>query len=222
VVLQDLPDIKYQGGAIGVGKRLDANAGLTAAGTVALPAAATIGGLTVADPNVIQPADHALIAWSYDPSFASTGNLLTNGTFYLSAVRLRRTATIATVWWAQSAAGVTATSGQNFACLINSAGTILSSVGVDAKVTGSGPQTATLGTPQTNLPAGLYWVGLLFNAATAPTAARTNGIQTAINTAGQSGATLRYATNGTSLTALPGSVTPGSNAIGPSLWAAVS
>lgn len=221
-MLQDLPDIKYQAGGIGVGKRLDANAGFTASGTVSLPAAVTVGGLTVVDPNMILPSDHALVAWSYDPSFASTGNLLTSGTLYLSAFRLRRLQTITKVWWAQSTAGVTPTAGQNFAGLISSAGTVLSSASADSNVTGSGPQNVTLTTPQTNAAAGLYWVFLLFNAGTAPTAARTNGIQTGINTLGQTGATLRYATNGTGLTALPGSVTPGSNAIGPSLWVGAS
>lgn len=223
MALQDMPDLKYQAGGIAATKPFTAAAGLTASGAVSLPGATTIGGLTVADPNSAQPGDHGFVAWSYDPSFASTAQILTNGTLYLSAVRLRRSTTVAKVWWAQSAAAVTPTAGQSFACLINSAGTVLSSAGIDTQIAGAnGTQNATLTAPQTNLAAGLYWVGLLANAATAPTLARTNGLLTGLNNANLAGASLRYATNGTGLTALPASVTPAGNTAGPSLWAAVS
>jgi hypothetical protein len=51
---------------------------------------------------------------------------------------------------------------------------------------------------------------------------RTNGSTTGTNNAGCAAATYRFCTNGTGLTALPGSITPSSNAVGPSIWAAVS
>lgn len=222
-MLNDLPDIKYAAGAIAVGKTVNITGGLTASSAATLAAGTTIGGLTMADPNMFLPADHGFVAWSYDPSFASTTGALTAGTLYLSAVRLRRAQTITKVWWAQTTAASSVTSGQNYAALISSAGTVLSSVGIDSAITGSNnPISATLGAAQTNAPAGVYWVAILTNATTPPTLVRTNGVLTGLNNAGLTGATLRYAVNGTGLTALPGSITPSSNSVGPSWWVAVS
>lgn len=223
-MLQDV-DLKYAAGGILVGKRLDASNGLTAAGATTLPAGTTIGGQAYAvNPSTWMPEDYGLIAWSSDPAIGtSTTQATTNGTLYLSALRIRRAATITNVHWAPNAAGVTPTSGQSFAALVNSTGTILSSVGIDALVTtaaGNKP-TAVLAAPQA-VAAGMYWVVLLFNAATPPVLLRTSGQQLGTNNYGLTAATLRFATNGTSATALPGSFTPGSNVAGPSLWVAVS
>lgn len=217
-------DLKYRAGALATTKSLTTDGTLTAGVGVSTPAL-TLGGVSIAAiPSNWQPEDYGLIAWQGDPSvFTSQTQLLTNGTIYLSGLRIRKATTITNVHWAPQAAGVTPTAGQNYAALVNSAGTILSSVGVDDKVTATAGTkvTAVLAAPQAVTP-GMYWVAMLFNAATAPTLLRTSGQQTGTNNYGLTAATYRYAINGTSATALPANFTPGSNALGPALWAAVS
>lgn len=222
-------DLKYQAGALATGKDFVTSGALTSA-SVTVTGSAAVGSLAVGgvafagNPSSWEPEDYSLIAWSYDPAVGTTNTTATaNGTIYLSAVRIRRPATITNVHWAPNAAGVTPTSGQNFAALVNSSGVILSSVGVDALVT-SGPGTKTtaiLAAPQ-SVTAGMYWVALLFNAGTPPVLLRTSGQQAGTNNYGLTAAALRFATNGTGATVLPASFTPGSNGSGPSLWVAVS
>lgn len=222
-MLQDV-DLKYQAGKLKTGADFTTAGALTAA-SATISGALTIGGSAYAvNPSTWMPEDYGLIAWSSDPAIGtSTTQTVTNGTIYLSALRIRRAVTITNVHWAPNAAGVTPTSGQNFAALVSSAGTILSSVGVDALVTtaaGNKP-IAVLAAPQA-VAAGMYWVALLFNAATPPVLLRTSGQQLGTNNYGLAAAGLRFATNGTAATALPGSFTPASNVAGPALWVAVS
>jgi hypothetical protein len=207
-VLQDI-DLKYVGGV------------LTAGSPLAVPSL-TVAGAPVTGPSTPQPADHGFTVWTYDPSFASTGQLLTNGTVYLSAVFLRAATTVTKCWWLMSTAASTPTAGQNWVGLVNSSGQILSTASIDALITTSTvARSATLTTPQA-VAAGTYWVAFVCNASTGPTLLRTNGLSTGTNNAGLSGATLRYATNLTGQTSLPASLTMGSNVAGPSLWVAVS
>jgi hypothetical protein len=171
----------------------------------------------------VAPPDSGLLSWSYDPAFTSTGQLTVNGTLYLIKVPIRSLQPISTIWWNASAPGVTPTSGQNWAGIFNSSGTLVASVGVDAKVTSSNtPVSVTLGTSYTPTQPGFVWVALLFNAATPPTLLRTNGANLSTNNAGLAASAYRFATNGTGLTALPGSVTPSSNAAGPAIWVGVA
>jgi hypothetical protein len=226
-MLQDV-DLRYQAGKLATDKNVTLNGTLTVGGaatlnsSLAVTGAVTVGGTVLADPNISLPGDHGLISWSYDPSFASSNQLLTNGTVYLSAVRIRRATTISKVWWLASTVGATPTTGQNVAGLYSSAGTLLSSVNVDSLVTGSNSaQNATLAAAQA-VTAGLYWVGLVFNASTAPTLLRTNGAFAGTNNANLGVSGYRYATNGTSQTTLPSPITPSSNSTGPSLWVGAS
>lgn len=210
MTLQDIDLVYDRTGALTTGKSLKVGGTLTVAGN------------PVAAPNMALPADHGFTAWSYDSSFASTGQLLTNGTIYLSAVYLRTAATISKCWFLTSTAGVTSTAGQNWIGLVNAAGSVLSSASLDSVITtGSTARSATLTAAQA-VAAGTYWVAIVCNAATAPTLIRTNGLATGTNNANLSGASLRYATNLTAQTTLPASLTMSSNASGPSLWVAVS
>lgn len=217
MTLQDIPLIWSR---LRTAWQLTGNLAVT--GNVALDGTLTVAGSSIGAPSTPQPGDHGFTAWSYDPSFASTGQLLTNGTVYLSAVYLRTPTTVSKCWWLVSAAAVTPTAGQNWVGLVNSAGTVLSTASIDALITtASVARSATLTTPQT-VGAGMYWVAFVCNASTAPTLMRTNGLATGTNNANLSGASLQYATNGTAQTSLPASVTPASNSAGPSLWVAVS
>ncbi len=171
-----------------------------------------------------QPYHHGLAAWAYDPAVAVNGSLLTNGTVYLSKMTIVADVSATRLYWWVTAAGATPTAGQNQVGLYNSAGTLLASTTVDADISSTGLKTTTISSQ--NLTGGsFYWIGLVFNASTAPTLARTSGqagIGSAVN-AGLTAATYRFATNGVGQTSLPASITPASNTAagfaGP--WAAV-
>lgn len=183
--------------------------------------AATISWLPAYTPG---PQEASLLSWAYDPNTCSTNQLTVNGTLYLIKVPVRALHPISNVWWNAGTAGVTATAGQNWAGIYNSSGTLVASVGVDAQVTSANtPVNVALSASYTPTQPGFVWVGLLFNAATPPSLYRTNGATTAGNNAGILSASLyRFATNGTGQTTLPASITPGSNAIGSSIWVGVS
>jgi hypothetical protein len=170
------------------------------------------------------PVNHGFTGWTYDPTLAQNTSLLTNGTVYLSKIHIPDDVTVTKLYWWVTTAAVTATAGQNFVGLYSSAGTRLATTNVDAAITSTGLKTTTI--TGVNLTAGSFvWVAMVFNAATAPTIARatgSGGLATAVN-AGLTSGTYRFATNGTSQTSLPATITPGNNVAagfaGP--WAAV-
>lgn len=170
----------------------------------------SVGGASLSTPAEAQPSDHGLIAWSSDPNYASSTNSTVSGTLYLAAVWLRADATINKLWWIHTTAGATATAGACWAGIYDSAGNRVAQVAIDSQTATNGVQSATLGAPA-SLPAGRYWVALLFNATTAPVVARTAGASVTANNMNLSGATLRFAVNGTGLSTLPATITPASN-----------
>lgn len=199
----------------------DRTGALTTSRSLKVAGALTVAGSPVSAPSVPQPGDHALAAWSYDPSFALSGLTPTLGTVYLSAVYLRQAATISKCWFMLGTAAGTPTAGQNWAGLINASGTVLSTASLDTVVTGSNtPKFGTLSTPQ-SVAAGMYWVALLFNGATAPVVYKTAAPFLGFGTVNQAAAAYRYATAGTGQTAL-NNITPASNGQGQSIWVAVS
>lgn len=204
-MLQDI-DLKYVNGVLTSGFPLSA-AGLVINGV---------------DVNGIQAGDHGLLAWAYDPLLTTSTTTTVANTNYLTAVYLRRPRTVSKVWWINNAVGATPTAGANNVGLYNASGMLLGAVNVDAKVTGSGPQSATLSSSVT-APAGLYWVAMQFQAATQPGVGRANASVLGSLTVNQTAATLRFATNGSGTT-LPASITPASNSTTGSaaLWAAIS
>jgi hypothetical protein len=160
----------------------------------------------------VLPVNHGVVAWSYDPSLAPNASLLTNGTVYLSAVYAQRSVSVTKLYWWVTAVGVTPTSSQNFVGIYDSTGSRLQTTNVDADITSTGLKTTTI-TSQALTAGSFYWVAMVFNAATAPTVARGTGTTGASSVVvmGQTAATFRYATNGTSQTSLPTSITPASN-----------
>jgi len=175
-------------------------------------------------PNIILPSDHGLIAWAYDPATGCNGTTLAvNGTMYLSTLSFRVTTTINKIWYMASTVGATPTSGQNWMGLYTAAGARVASGAADSLVTlFNAAVGVTFATPYVAVP-GRYWVAMLFNATTPPTMSRTSASVNAFNNGAiTSAASYRFATNGTSQTVLPASITPSANVIGASLWVAAS
>lgn len=193
------------------------------ANLVTIPAAGSIYTATGAFGEHL-PVNHGFAGWAYDPVIATTGSLLTNGTVYLTKIHIPDDAAITKVHWWVTTVGATATAGQNWVGLYSSAGTRLATTGVDAAITSTGLKSTTIDT--VNVTAGSFvWAAMVFNAGTAPTLARATGnagLATAVN-AGLTSGTYRFATNGTSQTSLPTSITPGNNTAGgfAGPWAAV-
>lgn len=208
-------------------------AGTVAAGddariTGALPATGgTISGSLAVTGHALgmdTPAAHGAVAWCYDPALAVNSSQLSNGVLYLIRVNIAAAVNVTKIYWWVGNSGSGPVAGQNQAGLYDSAGTLLASATVDADISSATLKTTTISSQA--LSAGSYcWVGLLFNASVSPTLTRGSGwtgVDTAANL-GLTAATLRFATNGTGLTALPASITPASNVgtefAGP--WAAV-
>ncbi len=159
--------------------------------------------------GIFTPRDQGMVAWSLDPAEVRTGFLTVNGTVYLVGVKVARAADITKLFWSVSTAGATPTAGQNEVGLYNAAGVKLVSANVDAAVSSVGGKSTTVAS--TPVTPGLYWLGMVFNASTAPTIGIAGSVSASITSLGLSAAGYRFATNGTGATALPASITPGSN-----------
>lgn len=171
-----------------------------------------------------QPGDHGLAAWAFDPGLCTNSSPAVNGTVYLTKLRVARDVVIDTVYWWVGAAAATPTAGQNAVGLYAADGTRLATTNVDGVVTSTGLK-ATAITPQTLAAGAFVWVAMVFNAATPPSLARMAGLAglgPAVNV-GLTADQYRFAIAATAQTALPATITPGSNAApafgGP--WAAI-
>lgn len=183
---------------------------LTTDYNLAVAQSLNVSGSLAGEPSPVNP--HALLAWTYDPSMATTGALLTNGTIYLSALYPAVSTNVTKLYYHISTAGAAPVAGQNFVGLYNAAGTRLQTTNVDAGVTTTGLQTVTI-TSQAVTAGSMYWVAMVFNAGTAPTIVRGTGVTGVGNMVniGLSAASFRFATNATTQTSLPVSITPASN-----------
>lgn len=195
----------------------DTNLYRSAAGVLTTDQSFTVGQHAL---GIARPQETGLIAWAFDPANVASGKAGTAGTLYLAALYVAKAATATKLLWGINTAGATVTAGENFVGLYNSAGTLLQSVGVDARVTSTGLFTETINVAVT---AGLYWVGFMFNATTMPQVYRGQDLNATLMNSGATTSTLRFCTNGTGLTtALPSTITPASNVAAQySYWAAI-
>lgn len=187
----------------------------------------TIGGSLAVTGNALgedKPAAHGIAAWCYDPALAVNTTELSNGRLYLTRVNIAADVSVSRIYWWVGNTGSSPVSGQNQVGLYNPSGTLLASTNVDAAISSAGLKSTVIAA-QGLVAGSFYWVGMVFNASVPPTLTRASGwtgVDAAANL-GLSAATLRFATNGTSRTSLPASITPGSNVgtdfAGP--WAAV-
>ncbi|WP_214327861.1 hypothetical protein [Nonomuraea sediminis] len=206
-------------GAVQTSRQVLAGTGLTGGGDLSIDRTLSFGS------GWWLPEDHGLVAWADDVIPTATV-APTAGTLYLIGMMVRRTIASGTRKGiiAITGAAVSPTASQNWMGLYNSSGTLQGSAAdIGSATTSSGPLQATLGA--FGLTAGLYWLAIIVNAGTPPTLARMSSI-TMINALANlnlSAAGLRWATNGTSLTSMPSSITPGSNVTTPNcFWGAIS
>lgn len=176
-----------------------------------------------------EPSDHNLVTWSYDAALTATSTTIpTNGCLYLIGVYARTAFTTSTAYLSVPVTGSGATAGQNWIGLYNTSGVLCASKGIDSTVTAPiGLQTITWTSSYTG-PAGMYWIGLLFNATTNPTLHRmSTPADNVTQNVGLSAPFYRMCQQGTGLTALPSPLTVASNSISNSpstprlFWAAI-
>ncbi|MFF3928554.1 hypothetical protein [Streptomyces hirsutus] len=178
---------------------------------------------TAADPTVFGPSDHGLIAWTYDPAtLRSSSNATTSGTVYLCKVKVGARSLVSNVLIGVEAAGAGLTAGQCVVGLYSSSGTRLAvSADQSGAWTTGGLKTIPLTAAQTVAP-GTYYVAILAVGTTPPQLAMGAGGSTNIN-AGLATAAARFLTGPTAQTALPASITVGSQtATTGARWAALS
>jgi hypothetical protein len=161
--------------------------------------------------GIAQPRNHGLIAWSFPPEHAVSGKAGIAGTLYMARVYVPRPVTVTKIAWGINIAGVSPVGGQNWLCLYNTAGTLLTSFGVDSRVTTTGAWVETVPGVVLTTP-GPYWIGFLFNASTMPQIYRGGDLNAGLLNLNLTNSAFRFAISGTSLTTPPSSVTPGSNA----------
>lgn len=159
--------------------------------------------------NQFYPTDHGYMGWNADPGYVQGGTILINGSLYVARIPLRAAVSPAAVVFAISAVAVTPVAGQSFAGIYGSDGTLLASAGIDTQLLSTGIASAGMSPGVVQPGAGWCWAAVLANAATAPTLQRFTTTASPPN-AGLSAAALRWAVAGTSLTALPASITPSS------------
>lgn len=194
------------------------------AGTVGSPGAGTLASPWdhVHPRTWWAPEDHGFLTWTFEPQMcASSGNQPTAGVLQLARVHVPAATTITNIVLFAQTAGSTLTSGQNFAALYTSGGSLLAATADQSTAWAStGTKTMALTSAQ-SVAAGDYYVGFYANGTTAPAFSRAAGAFSIVNT-GLSNANSRWATAATGLTtAMPasaGTVSSSSN----SWWAALS
>lgn len=163
------------------------------------------------------PSDQGYIAWNGDPNLYQGTQATASGTHYLIRVPVRSAQVISAVHVLLATPG----SGMTSAAmgLVGPTGTLLSQGSALSVLQGAaGDAPVTLAAPQA-VTAGTYWADILCVGGTQPVLVRASPVAYG---AGLAPAAYRYAVNGTSLSALPGSIAPSANVPGVSFWAAVS
>lgn len=176
------------------------------------PSAVTM--LPEPQPGSWQPPDNGLLGANFALSAVGGGGVtLVAGTLYLAKLYIRQPVTISNLNFMVYNGGSGAST-HTFVGLYSSAGTLLTGSSDKASVFQGFQFTYSLTTAQTLAAGTFVWAAVLCNmASTQPQLA--NGYNATINAywpnMGQTAATFNFAANGTSLTALPGSITPASN-----------
>jgi hypothetical protein len=157
--------------------------------------------------------------WTMDPATLPGQSGMQAGVLHMSRLNLYEAASIDTIYINVQSAGSGLTAGQNLVGLYDQAGTLLSSSADQTTAWGTTGLKVTSIAP-VSLVAGAYYLGKLANGTTPPQLSRGSGSVT-LNAAMNIGYTMetaRFANSGSSLTALPASVTMSARTLGPTGW----
>lgn len=173
--------------------------------------------------GIPQPSDSGYLAWSFDPCAIASNTNLVSGTVYLAAVFIHKAMSVTSLWFTANSVQGTLTSGQNWIGIYNSSGTKLVEASLDAVTTTGAKQVSV---SSTALTPGLHWVSFLANASSGNfglgCGVASGNVKAVVNGA-LAASVLRAATNGTSQTTLPSSITPANNQASTiPIWAGLS
>jgi hypothetical protein len=161
------------------------------------------------------PGDHGLITWTGDPEYATANTVVaTAGTVYHCKVHCPVLFTATNVIIYVVTAGTVLTSGQCFAGLYNSAGTLIASTadissGATSFATSGSYTFALSGGPYVNLAAGDYTVAFFFNGTGGPSLARFGNVAAGLVNVALSAGNYRHfidSTNTGRTTTLPATI----------------
>lgn len=161
-----------------------------------------------AQPAQFEPADHGLIAWTYDPVVAMNGLIVqTAGRQHTVRLKVKQPATVTAIKMLMSVAGATLTAGQNFAMLHDETG---ARVGITADMStlwagAIGELDMPLTAPvQINGP--VCWVSFYANGSTLPTFRLTTPATGVLGNVGLATAASRFGLSASGLTSTPPTV----------------
>ena len=153
-------------------------------------------------------------AWTFPAEQVSgTGQSSGAGVITMGKVLVNSTQSVSNIYLYINTGGSGLTSGQNFAGVYNSSGTLVATTAdLTTPWAGTGWMThALVGAPY-GLSQGAYWVAIMSNGTTRPAFGKNNNLLSgALYNGLLTTANLRFCTNGTGTTALPSSITPSSN-----------
>jgi hypothetical protein len=155
------------------------------------------------------PTDQGLLAWTMDPVTVNVNEALTGGIIYFEKMAIRNATTVTNAIITVGTAGVGLTSGQNFVAVYNNSG-VRQGLSADLTTTVNSTGTKTIPLAASfSAAAGLYYVAILFNAATTTPSIRGGSLQSGsmINVGTSPG---RFIQSAGSQTSMPSSVTLGS------------
>jgi hypothetical protein len=167
------------------------------------------------------PGDHGFQAWTFDPALCSASQVLSGGVIQLVKVKIPTAITVASVCAFVGTAGGTLTSGQNYAALYDSSGSLLSATADQTTAWGTTGLKIMALTSSQAVAAGSYvYVALLSNGTTPPAFYR--GVSSGIGNANLASGAYRSATSGASQTIIPASITLSGAASSPNqFWVAL-
>lgn len=174
-------------------------------------------------PSTMQASDHNYLTWTYDPAIGMSGIIVpAAGTLHVTRMKLDSAALVSNIVLACVTAGVTLTSGQNFASLYSGAGVLLGSTASQHTAWQStGLKTMALTAPVV-VPAGYCYAAFYCNGSTLPLFCRGNQTSAPGGNAGLSAPNLRSATCDTGLTTAPPATLGTQTASAIAWWVALS
>lgn len=166
-------------------------------------------------PNVPLPTDYGYLGWSFDPGATSGSTAMTVNNLYLTRIEVHRPISVTNIVVGYTTAGSALTSGECFAGLYNSSGTL---IGTTADQSAAWVATAQKMLPMAlvggpySLNPGFYWGALLAQGSGGPTFQRgaTPANPAGYLNAGLSASQYRIGNLNGTFTSLPSSFTPSS------------